>query len=288
MANAVMEMLKKQREQINERQAAKFLETIKPLQGRHTYRFLPPYDGATSLFQEYGQHWIPNEKGEKNFSVVCQRKTYGDSHDCPVCNAISEAIKTASDDEELKTLKGYYAGQRYLANVLVLSDKQNKDKVQILEFGQQLYDQIEGLMMAGYEEDPDFDITNPETGYDIKINREGRGMDTSYTAALALKPSKCPTPEGLYLLHEEVKTQADKSPKAALKCLAIATGVLPPAAIEGRATASLGDLREVDVDEDVSFDDPKVIEHEASTQDDDALSSDDLDALDELDSLLDD
>lgn len=272
MANAIEAMLKKQREKQNQQAAGRFFETTTPLSGKHSYRILPPFNEEGMLFQEWGQHWIPTEDGKKT-SVPCQRKIFGDDHHCEVCDAISAAIRTASDDDEVKRFKDMYATQRFLVNVLITDQQDKKDEPQILEIGRQLHEQLEALLLAGF--DDDCNITELEGGYNINITRTGTGMNTSYTATMAMKPSDVKPAKDTHKLDEVVKIHAAKSAQNALKQIALAAGALPPA-LENRTQQSLSDLRELQEDEDAL---EGVFEHNVS---DGSISDSELDELDDL------
>lgn len=274
---SIAEVLRAKREKIEaQKEATKKLETTKPAQGKNTYRLLPSWRNDGTLFQEYGMHFVKGPDG-KTAPALCHRKTFGDDHDCPVCNAIIEGMGDAQTDEERNEIKGYFASQRYIVNVINMKT----NEVEMLEIGQSIYDGIENAILAAIDDDPDFDPTDPDNGHNLIINRSGSGMNTEYGVTLSMKPSKVALPEALPQLDQEVKIQAQKEPKYALETLAKVTGALAPAALEGSTVASLADLREV-----TDVEDEDVPDWETTSASTVIENEEDLDGLDELDDLL--
>lgn len=249
----IQELIQQKRKEIEDKKNST-LKTFKPVNGKHRYRILPSWkEGSPQFFHDFGMHWIKDYVGgdKKLQSVyVCADKTFGEP--CPVCEAISQAFKYATDDNVVEILKEAYAGQRYLMNVLHRSGSE-PETPQLMEIGIKIFAQIcEIIEEFG-------DITDIEDGIDITISRSGSGFDTEYLVVPAAKsdPVNPSVLEKLYDIDAYV-AQANPAKEAlALKAVAGIIGVeeAPRPAI-GSPTPSIshseaeeGEYSDIDEDE---------------------------------------
>jgi len=135
---------------------------------------------------------------------VVSPSTFGEP--CAIQEGYDE-LKNSDDDDEKELAGKFPPRNKYLAFCLFYKDNGGKEvddnispKFLLLTGGE--YQEILELYL---DEDEWGDMTDPKTGYDLKISRTGSGkMDTEYS----VKPCKnTPTPKGYhgpYDLDEEV------------------------------------------------------------------------------------
>lgn len=247
--------------------------TIKPLPGKHTYRLLPSWRGGDEkqFWHDFAMHYVKTpQSGDKPAAVyLCVEKTYGKP--CDVCDAIQKSIAATDDDKMTDLLKKARAGQRYLLNALHISGSE-PSKVQVLEVGQGVFESICELINE-YG-----DITDPDSGIDIVIKREGSGLDTSYTVLPAAKtqPLNKSVLTQLINLDEFVAQETPAGQTKALLAVGEIIGISAPAATSkglpaSRPAAALPNPEDVD---DAEF--------EPVTSAAAVPTDDELDELDEL------
>lgn len=99
-----------------------------------------------------------------------------------------EELKSSSDDDDKELAKKFTPKKKFLAACIVLDDKGQKvdeeKGVTLVQLTSGLYQELIDL----YLDDEEWgDMTDPESGYDIKLTRTGSGMmDTEYSC----KPCK--------------------------------------------------------------------------------------------------
>lgn len=156
----------KQKEEIKNSSMFADFEEIpfwKPEIGENRIRILPPWDNKGEWFKDTWQHWI----GNKPFT--CRGMIKDDCHLCA----------KAVENPELK------AKRRVLFNIIDL--KNPGQGVQVWSVGT-----LTAKPIFDYDDNQDYgDITNPETGHDIVINRTGKGKhDTRYTIMASPKKTR--------------------------------------------------------------------------------------------------
>jgi len=143
-------------------------------------RILPEVGDMPRFFQEVGIHQMPGKDGKR---VYCPKFTSRGKLNCPVCEIVDQLYQAGN------TASKAFAGQirvqkKYWMNVIARAD----DKVgpKIYTPGVLVFRQLMSLI-----QDPDYgDITDVEDGYDIKIERKGKGKtDTDYQARAAKNSS---------------------------------------------------------------------------------------------------
>lgn len=179
----------------------------KPKVGTNVIRILPPWsEDQTKPFREFGVHWNigPNEQ-----PVVCLRKEKGVP--CFLCEQV-EALLESEDPKDQEIGAELRAGNRAYLNILDMNDLDSG--VQVMSCGIKMLSEI-----LAYFADPDWgDLTDPEEGYNVTIEREGTGKNkTRYTVRAKKKSS--PIPDEGYLdqlkdLDKLVKTISYEKQKA--------------------------------------------------------------------------
>lgn len=114
--------------------------------------------GAEELYVEYQSHFL------QDISVACL-KSFGEKS-CPVCDYVAQLRKR----DMSAVAKKIAAKTRYYFNVI------SDGEVKVLEVGRQIWDQI----MAFFADAEYGNIADLRTGCDIKIKKDGSGINTEY------------------------------------------------------------------------------------------------------------
>ena len=153
----------------------------KPSAGDQMIRILPTKDGDP--FREFQFHYNVG----KNPGIYCNKRN--DGGECAICDFASKLWRDGveSDDQNLKNeAKKLFARKRYYSPVLVRGNE--ADGVKIWAYGKTAYESL-----LGYVLDPDYgDITDPETGTDIKLTYTIPGTPGSFPKTI-LKPRRRPS-----------------------------------------------------------------------------------------------
>lgn len=232
------------RQKKQDMQASKRKRAAKIPDGKSRWRILPSWRGEGQQFwHDFGQHFIKNTAGEMQAVYVCTEKTYG--RPCEVCNALSTAIKGATDDATMNLLKEARANGRVLVNALHL-DGPSPTEVQVLELAPGLFEEIVGI--ATEWEEAGESIFDIKAGKEIIITRTGSGKKTEYSAQVAAKTMHKVDAAVLTKLNdldEYVKQESSEQQLRALNSVRSVAGLLPapaaarsglPAAAAGAAT----------------------------------------------------
>lgn len=135
--------------------------------GDNLVRFLCP-ENSDEWYKEAGFHYFRNEGTTK--VITCLRLTTGDK--CYVCDLVAE-LKRSGNKKDVELAKSWSAKSRIFFNILDRED----GNVKVLGTGTSIFKEI-----LKYFADPDWgDLTHPETGRDVVINRSGSGMETEYS-----------------------------------------------------------------------------------------------------------
>ena len=153
----------------------------KPKAGDQMVRILPTADGDP--FREFHFHYNVG----KNPGIYCNKRN--DGGECPICDFASKLWRDGveNDDSTLKNeAKKLFARKRYYSPVLVRGNE--ADGVKIWAYGKTAYETL-----LGYVLDPDYgDITDPETGTDIKLTYTIPGTPGSFPKT-TLQPRRRPS-----------------------------------------------------------------------------------------------
>lgn len=184
---SIQDLIKQKQQEIQAKKGR--TKTWKPVKGKNKIRVLPSWRGGEDMqfFHDFGQHFVKNSKGELEAVYLCTEKTY--QRECPVCQSIGQGIKHCHDDDTLKLLKQANSSQRYLMNVLVLSepDESKRMEPQVMEVGITVFESICEII-GEYG-----DITQLKGGVDLVITREGTSVqDTKYTVIPSPKSIEVP------------------------------------------------------------------------------------------------
>lgn len=159
--------------------------TVKPAEGRNTYRIIPKLFGSDIRFwRDLGVHWIKATPDGKPLAVVgCSSVVY--DQPSMIETAIDMAIASAIDEDSKKHYESMRARKSVLINVVDRKD----GSVNVLELTPTTFGKILDLMQLYGAEGQD--ILDAATGADIVITRTGKGLNTNYDVAIApLVPGK--------------------------------------------------------------------------------------------------
>jgi len=164
------EAIKKAREELS-KSTSRFW---RPEVGQNVVRILPPREGEDLFYFEYAFHWVPAAKR----SITCLKRTFGEA--CFICEEV-QRLRAAGKTEQARVMAPRV---NYLVQII---DRNNPEAgVQIWSMGKQIMAQILDLIL-----DPEWgDITDPQKGYDIVIDRKGQDLNTTYTVRPRRTPSK--------------------------------------------------------------------------------------------------
>jgi len=139
--------------------------------GVNHLRVLPPHPESDLWFKKTSCHWL--SRG----AVPCPRQV---SQPCPVCEE-GERLYTSGVESNVKAALELRPKDQYYYNVVVFDvpDKKvdPKSGVMVLRTGVKIFRSFKDL-------DNDFaggwgDMTNPETGFDVRITKSGEGKENT-------------------------------------------------------------------------------------------------------------
>lgn len=139
-----------------------------PAEGRNIIRVCPPQGKKDEFYHEFYTHWLPQAKR----AFICLNPPNGKGKGkCFLCQQVSKD-------------KGLKPRPRFLLNIV---DRRDENAgVQLFNSGITIVRELLGVIT-----DPEWgDITDPETGTDIILDREGTGQNTSYTVRMRRNPSE--------------------------------------------------------------------------------------------------
>jgi len=151
----------------------------KPKVGKNIIRIMPAYS-EEGLF--YKRVWVHFNVGPESQIVTCLRMF---KKRCFICEQVAKL--RMSEDEDDRELANRMKGRpRYLLNIVDLKDLESG--VQKFSAPMSVWNNIEMWV-----NDKDWgDITDPQKGYDIILNRSGRGLGTKYTVQIRKEPTPLP------------------------------------------------------------------------------------------------
>lgn len=143
----------------------------KPKVGRSVIRILPPVGGMDFFFQQVGRHYDQRQ--------YCPLLSTEGELPCPICE-LNENLYAAGEKDAASKFR---ASKAFWMNIVDRSS--DTAGPQIYAPGVTVF-QILVSMIS----DPDYgDITDVEDGFDIKIDRDGQGIDTKYQVLPVRNPS---------------------------------------------------------------------------------------------------
>lgn len=208
--------------------------------GKTYFRFVPGKETAEAFFEEIGIHWIKDEKGKFVTAVGDRQICFGEP--CPVREAIDRVIQTGRSqggkegDALVELGKDMIAKSRYFANIKIISAPGDfeKDKATLVEFPEQVWDQILSQLYDQLEELPEGTDLLKEgplslaKGVVFTLEKSGSGKtNTKYHASFSGKtaPIDVNLVNGAIDLAAYKRAQFGKNQRQALTVLGAMIGV---------------------------------------------------------------
>lgn len=272
-----MDIAKLQELMKNKKASMKRVErTAKINPGKNRVRILQGWQPGEEhvWYHDFGQHFIKDAADQIKAVYVCASATYETT--CAVCDTLAAAGRMTTDDDTQNVLAKAKASRTVLVNALMLDSTEPNTPV-ILELKRGVFGQLLEILE---ENGPEafFDLN---AGHEIIIIRDGKGLNTTYTAQMAIKvgaaiPNAVLT--RLNNLGDYVKQESEEQERRAIAAVNSVAGFLPaPAGSDVPRTPVAGRLPAVPVFDDV----PDLNAATPAARSDVALD-------DELDSLLSD
>jgi hypothetical protein len=171
--------------------------------GRNMIRILPPWEkGRKSPFYKAWVHYVKNpaKPQENGRPFLCPSKMEGKR--CIVCEKVS-ALRRSGNEIDKEIASDLSASRQIYANVVNLDDVERG--VQVMKFGKTIYQELLAYMDPADPENVG-DLTHPKTGYNVVIDRKGKGKnDTKYSVRIARKSSVIASPEWLGKLNNLIE-----------------------------------------------------------------------------------
>lgn len=174
-----------------------------PKDGRNVIRILPAKEGQ----EFYSEARVRYNVGPKKRMVTVPMDSSPDN--CPIHAYVDELYKSGDADDE-KLAKKMKASNRYYFNIIDRSVEEGEEgygKVQVFGCGTTIFTDILGIIV-----DPDYgDITDPEEGFDLIINKSGKGLQTEYKTHARPKQTAIGIPDWKEKLADLQKIATPKS-----------------------------------------------------------------------------
>jgi hypothetical protein len=199
-------------------------KTFKFPEGRTKIRILTGKPGEV-FWADSGVHWIKSSKDGKPVAVVgCRETVY--EEECEICQAIDKALKSVVDPEEEELIKSWKARKSVLVNALIRSGEKASEDPVIVELTPTTFGNI--LSVAEERAGEGINIFDMAEGYDLVVERRGKGLDTEYTVMPSAKPSA--VPKGAIAKMHDLKAFIEANyfkgeERKALSAIASMTGV---------------------------------------------------------------
>ena len=166
----------------------------KPEDGTYEVRVLPTSDGDP--FKEFWFHYNVGSQG-----VMCPKRNFGE--DCPICEFATKLFKEG-DPESMASAKELFVRQRFCSPILVRGSE--KDGVKVWSYSKTVYEELLKTVL-----DPDYgDITDPENGFDLKVDKGKKNGARFSTMTVKPKPKSSHMCKGLG--SQECKELLDSIP----------------------------------------------------------------------------
>lgn len=206
-------------------------KTVKPRPGKNRIVLLQGWRSGEEhvWFHDFGQHFVKNAAKEIQAVYPCLDATFGKP--CPICEGLAAAARTVSDDDTQNLLGEAAASRTVLINALDL-DGENPSTPVIYEIKRSVFGQIVDLINEWGAE---------AFKREIVINREGKGLNTKYTAQISPKAVEVSpaTIAKINDLDEYVKQESEEQERRALTAINKVAGLL-----SAPSSGSTGDDRD--------------------------------------------
>lgn len=201
-----------------------------PVDSTSVVRFLPDRDEDNAmgfLVENLTHELVVNGRRE---TVACL-KMYGE--DCPLC-ALSSKYYDEKDPEHNPALgKKYYRKKGYIGQVLVLEtpvEHNAEELVKLVEFGPQIFQQIQAAFKSGDLENPPYEIKG---GYNFRLRKTKTGDGQNSYITSNFSPKMTDVADDVIEVIElfDLKTmRTPKTPREQLEMMLIAdqTGASVP------------------------------------------------------------
>jgi hypothetical protein len=157
-------------------------------EGDTRLRILPPIEPDGDWYFSTAWHY---GMGPDRKSVICHAVTYGNR--CPVCEMREELLKNGNEEEK-KAAKQMLPRDRIFANVWISESPDGVRGNKVFAFGPGVCQDLLGYFTDGDYTNEDGDsIDHVETGYFVKIKRQGKQLNTEYTVKLGPRPQALST-----------------------------------------------------------------------------------------------
>jgi len=210
-------------------------KTSKIEPGENRIVLLPGWRGEEdpTWWHDFGQHFIKDAAGQIQAVYLCTNATF--EKECDVCKALGAAGRAAADDDVSKVLEEARASKSVLINALHLDSKEpNTPKITEIKRG--VFEQLVDICTE-YEGKP----LDPNGAIIIKITRDGKGLNTKYTAMPTAKTMKIDAAilGKLNNLDEYVKQESEENLRRAIGAVNSVAGLAAPVASTGSSAARL-------------------------------------------------
>ncbi|WP_323493661.1 hypothetical protein [Undibacterium sp. 5I1] len=252
-------------------------KTVKVASGKNRIRLLPGWRKGEEYvwFHDFGQHFIKDAADQIKAVYLCTDATF--EKPCEVCAALATAQHAITDDATAEVLAKAKASRTVLINALMLDSTEPNTPV-ILELKRGVFGQLVDIV-----EEWGASVLDPVEGKEIVITRDGKGLNTKYSAQISPKQYQVPAASLTKLndLDAYVKQESDEQQRRAIAAVNSVAGFLPsPSDIPGTSPSRLASSSRPSVSTD--FDDvAEFTETRAgsSSADADISLDSDLDAL---------
>lgn len=258
----------------------KFERTAKFQPGKNRIRVLQGWRKGEEhvWYHDFGQHFIKDAADAIQAVYLCTANTFGTP--CDVCSALVTAGRSVTDDETQKTLAKAKASKVILINALMLDSNEPNTPV-ILELKASCFTQLLEILEE-WGPEAFFDETK---GHEIVVNRDGKGLNTTYTAGMTPKEYKVPPASMTRLnnLDDYVKQESPEQQLRAIAAVNSVAGFLPAPSAADRPRTAVGTSAPVGrIAAPIEFDDVPDTAPPAATP----AARNDVALDEELDSLL--
>jgi hypothetical protein len=205
-------------------------KTVKLNPGKNRIVLLPGWRKGEEhvWFHDFGQHFIKNDKKEIQAVYPCLDATFGKP--CPICEGLSSASHMAADDETVNLLAEAKASRSVLINALMLDGSEPNTPV-ILEVKRSVFGQLVDIIEEWGAE---------AFSREIAISRDGKGLNTKYTAGITAKAFEVPAAALAKInnLDDYVRQESEDQQRRALSAINNVAGLLPSGSDKPKTTAS--------------------------------------------------
>lgn len=205
-------------------------KAYKMKEGRNTLRLLvdPKVVETNGQFwHDLGVHWIKADENGKPITVIgdCD---YTYQQPSMINAAIEQAIASATDEESKKLYESWRSRKTVLFPAIVRGE--NGDDPTIVEVTPTTWGKITEILSLYMDNGED--LTDPQTGKDIVVNRTGKGLNTDYSVMISPAPSQ-PLPADVLTKLPDIDAYIQKEffrgeEQKALNAIAQIAGVAVP------------------------------------------------------------